>query len=112
MHDSFWRALRQSWCRHDRTTVIAKTADMPAHEVCDACGWREAVIASAPPVAARTWDSTRDERRYARDKQRRLTLEKRRQTAIVQLATPATPQPRISHERALKIVTMKKSAAG
>ena len=112
MHDSFWRAFRQSWCRHGRTTYIPKTKDMPAHRVCDTCGWREAIVATRPPVAARTWDSTRDERRYERDKQRRLAIEKRRLSVIALRATPATPPARTSHERALKIVTMKQSAAG
>jgi len=47
---------------------------MPAHIVCLTCGWREPVDA-ASPIATRTWDSTRDEVRYEREKERRAKAE-------------------------------------
>ena len=71
-----WRSLRNLWCRHRETITTPKTPTMPAHIVCQSCGWREPVLASVPQ-GTRTWDSSRDEERYQREKKRR-ELEKQR----------------------------------
>jgi hypothetical protein len=64
---------------------------MPAHVVCASCGWREPV--SAPvPQGTRTWDSSRDEERYQREKKRRAMVEEQLQVAVARRATPGTPQ--------------------
>src|SRR5262245_48527742 len=83
-----WRSLRQLWCRHPHTVITPKTADMPAHVVCESCGWREPVIASTPR-GTRTWDSSRDERRYEREKERRSVAEEQRRIAIARLSPEA-----------------------
>jgi hypothetical protein len=89
---SLWRTLRLAWCRHKDTVIVAKTATMPAHVVCKSCGWREPVAPKAP-IGTRTWDSTRDEHRYEREKKRRVAVEEQKQEVIAQLAAPTPPKP-------------------
>jgi hypothetical protein len=60
---------------------------MPPHTVCLTCGWREPVDA-ASPVGTRTWDSTRDEARYEREKQRRAKAELERTLLARDMAQP------------------------
>ena len=79
---------------------------MPAHTVCLACGWREALIAAAPK-ATRTWDSTRDEARYEREKKRRTVSEQQRQLALAQLTSPAPKLSRLRRRRN-NVVEMKR----
>lgn len=61
---------------------------MPAHEVCLACGFRTPVAATRPQ-GTRTWDSSRDEERYEREKRRRQAVEAKKQTVASQLSAPA-----------------------
>ncbi|HWB30436.1 MAG TPA: hypothetical protein VG736_08045 [Vicinamibacterales bacterium] len=108
---TLWRSLRRFWCRHRHTVITPKTGGMPAHVVCASCGWREPVMASAPQ-ATRTWDSTRDEARYEREKQRRIAAEAQRQIAV---ALRATPNPRVARprrEREINLVDLKRPLAG
>jgi hypothetical protein len=107
-----WRALRHLWCQHRETVVTPKTQTMPAHVVCRACGWREPVMASTPK-GTRTWDSTRDEDRYEREKQRRVAAEQQRQMAVSQLAVPVAKaaRPRRSRQGHGNIVQMSRTAA-
>lgn len=60
---------------------------MPAHVVCDVCGWREPVMA-ATPKGTRTWDSSRDEARYQREKMRRDAVEAQRHQVTARRAAP------------------------
>jgi len=73
---------------------------MPAHIVCESCGWREPILAEAPQ-GTRTWDSSRDEARYQLEKKRRAAVEEQRQMVMARLATPAPRRPRRgrSHDR-------------
>lgn len=90
---------------------MAKTADMPAHTVCESCGWREPVMAVVPR-GTRTWDSTRDEARYLREKERRIAAEAQRQFATVLRAAPAPRALRLGRERDLNLVGVKRPLAG
>jgi hypothetical protein len=83
-----WQSLRHLWCRHRETFTTPKTDSMPAHLVCQACGWREPIIASMPQ-GTRTWDSSRDEARYQLEKKRREAFEEQRQMVMAKLAMPA-----------------------
>jgi hypothetical protein len=62
---------------------------MPAHTVCVACGFRTPVEA-ALPQGTRTWDSSRDEERYEREKRRRQAVDVKKQAAASQMAVPAS----------------------
>ncbi len=103
-----WRALKHLWCRHHTTTVTAKTDDMPAHVVCQSCGWREPVMAGTPQ-GTRTWDSTRDEARYQLEKRRRAAAERRRTKLIAQGAVPATARATRARPGAGKLLHMKRA---
>jgi hypothetical protein len=83
-----WQSIRHLWCRHPETVTTPKTNGMPAHMVCQACGWREPIIASTPQ-GTRTWDSSRDEARYQLEKKRREAFEEQRQMVMAKLAMPA-----------------------
>jgi hypothetical protein len=83
----FWQSLKHLWCRHPETITTPKTETMPAHIVCQSCGWREPVLASMPQ-GTRTWDSSRDETRYQLEKKRRAAVEEQRQLVMAKLATP------------------------
>jgi hypothetical protein len=82
---------------------------MPPHIVCQACGYRTPVEAT-PPQGIRTWDSTRDEERYEREKKRRQVAEQKRQTAVAQLAVPAS-RPRASRVSQSNVVEMAQRKA-
>jgi hypothetical protein len=84
---TLWRAMRRLWCRHAHTVVTARAGIIPPHLVCEACGWREPMLAEAPK-ATRTWDSTRDETRYLSQKKRRVVLEQQKQSVISQRSAP------------------------
>src|SRR5262245_19609837 len=71
---TLWQLIRRRWCHHAQRTITPRTAIMPAHTICLTCGWREPVDAISP-MATRTWDSTRDEARYEREKKRRAQVE-------------------------------------
>jgi len=101
-----WKMVRRFWCRHFDTVVIPRTLDMPPHVVCQSCGWREPVMPSAP-IGTRTWDSTRDEYRYAREKKRRRVIEEQKQDASAQLAGPM-PSPIAPRRRRANILRMKR----
>jgi hypothetical protein len=88
-----WKSIKHLWCRHSRTITTPKTDTMPAHVVCQSCGWREPVLAPAPQ-GTRTWDSSRDEARYQLEKKRRAALEEQRQLVVAKLATPNPRRPR------------------
>ena len=88
-----WRSIKYLWCRHTNTTTTPRSGTMPAHLVCQSCGWREPIAASAPH-ATRTWDSTRDEARYQLEKKRRLAAEEQRQQVMARLASPTPRRPR------------------
>jgi hypothetical protein len=60
---TLWRSLRHLWCKHAHTTLTEKSEAMPAHRVCNDCGWREPAT-TVLPRGTSTWDSTRDEDRY------------------------------------------------
>jgi hypothetical protein len=107
---TLWRSLRYLWCTHRRTTVTPKTDLMPAHVVCDACGWREPVIATAPPKATRTWDSTRDEARYEREKRRRLAIEQQKQSAMAQWGVSAPTPIRPRRARRGTVIHLQRTA--
>ena len=106
---TLWRTLRQYWCRHRFTIITPKTDAMPAHTVCQSCGWREPII-GARPTATRTWDSTRDDARYEREKKRRAAAEHQRQLALAQLATPGESLNRPKRTRQTNVVEMKRAA--
>jgi hypothetical protein len=82
------RALRRWRCQHEQTIVTPRTTTMPAHTVCQSCGWREPVAATMP-ASTRTWDSSRDEERYTREKRRRAALETQRQVLVSRIGVPA-----------------------
>ena len=92
---NFWKSIRRLWCHHRHVIVTPRTQEMPSHTVCQACGWRMPVPATRP-VGTRTWDSSRDEQRFEREKRRRLVAEQRKQVAASQLAAPA---PKLSRAR-------------
>lgn len=92
------KSLRHLWCRHRSTITTAKTDHMPAHVVCQSCGWREPLMASVPQ-GTRTWDSSRDEARYQMEKRRRTTLEEQRQLAVARFASPEEPRSRTRRSR-------------
>jgi hypothetical protein len=111
MQSSLWQSVQRLWCRHPRTIITSKTESMPAHRVCEACGWREPVQASMPH-GTRTWDSSRDEARYTQEKLRREAFEEQRQR-IVALRTTPTPRPsRAGRARELTVVANLKQLAG
>lgn len=101
-----WRSLRNLWCRHRETITTPKTATMPAHLVCQTCGWREPVLATRPQ-GTRTWDSSRDEERYQREKKRREAIAEQRQTVEARLAIPTAPRasrrPRARRDNVLEL---------
>jgi hypothetical protein len=103
-----WQSLRRLWCQHRRTATIPKTAAMPAHVVCQSCGWREPVI-GARPTATRTWDSTRDEVRYEREKKRREAVEQQRLLAMAQLAAPVQKPARPRRSRRGNVVDIHRA---
>jgi hypothetical protein len=103
-----WRLVKALWCRHTETAVTPKTdSSMPAHLVCQSCGWREPVVASVPR-GTRTWDSSRDEARYEREKRRRAQMEVQKQEAIAQWAAPAERTPKPRRLRRSNLVEMKR----
>ena len=109
--NSLWRSIRNLWCRHRQTIVAPKMAGMPAHVVCQACGWREPVLAAAPR-ATRTWDSSRDEERYQREKKRRAAVEQQLQSVVAKRATPepaGRTTARRSRTRRGNVVEMKRA---
>lgn len=78
---------------------------MPAHTVCLACGYRTPVSATLPQ-GTRTWDSSRDEERYEREKRRRQVVESKKQTAVSQLSVPAARvvrAKRASHDNVIEM---------
>jgi hypothetical protein len=103
-----WRALKHLWCRHASTIITAKTDDMPAHVVCQSCGWREPVMADTPQ-GTRTWDSSRDEARYQLEKKRRAAAERRRAKVIAQGAVPAATRTSRTRPRAGTLLHMKRA---
>lgn len=106
---SMWRSIRSLWCQHSETFVTRKTAAMPAHTVCAACGWREPVVASVPQ-GVRTWDSSRDSERYEREKKRRVQLEERRQMAIAEIASAASKPGRARRGRRTNVFELKRAS--
>lgn len=86
------QTVRSLWCRHRRTVTTPKTPDMPAHAVCLSCGWREPLLPAAPQ-GTRTWDLSRDEKRYRLEKRRRERIEQQRLAAEAQLTLPAPVRP-------------------
>jgi hypothetical protein len=105
-----WQSLQRLWCQHHNTSITSKTDTMPAHIVCDSCGWREPVMATMPR-GTRTWDSSRDEARYEREKRRRLAIEQQKQIAMAQMAVPGSVAVRRRHRRG-NIVEISRSMAG
>ena len=99
--------VRSLWCRHRETLIVERTEAMPAHTVCRGCGWREPVEA-APPKAYRTWDSTRDEARYQREKRRRDALALQRQAVEAERAGLAA---RDARPRRSGLVELARTAA-
>ena len=77
---------------------------MPAHTVCLACGYR-APVAATLPQGTRTWDSSRDEERYEREKRRRQAIEVKKQAAASQMAVPgrAARAKREQHDNVIDI---------
>jgi hypothetical protein len=108
--NTLWRSIRHLWCRHRETVVTPKVNGMPAHVVCQKCGWREPLMASAPPRATRTWDSSRDEERYQREKKRREAVEAQRQQVIARLATPEHQLSRRTSSSSGHVVELKRAA--
>ncbi|MEO7190025.1 MAG: hypothetical protein ABI051_03110 [Vicinamibacterales bacterium] len=108
---TIWQSLRHLWCHHRRTIITPKTEAMPAHVVCQACGWREPLLATAPK-ATRTWDSTRDEARYVRDKKRRVAAEEQRQVAVAQLSTPTQKVVRRRRAGRANVLEMNRAVGG
>ena len=109
---TIWRSLlRHLWCQHPHTTLTEKSDTMPAHRVCDDCGWREAATAVLPRATS-TWDSTRDEDRYEREKKRRNTIESQRRAAHAQLATPGARPVRARRSRQDNVVEMNRTHVG
>jgi hypothetical protein len=104
-----WRSLKHLWCRHSSTIITAKTDGMPAHVVCQSCGWREPVMADTPQ-GTRTWDSSRDEARYQSEKKRRTAAERRRAKVIAQGAVPATTRTSRTRQKAGTLLHMKRAA--
>jgi len=107
--ESLWRSMRRLWCSHSRTIVTPRTDLMPPHVVCQLCGWREPAP-TTPPQGVRTWDSSRDEARYARDKRRRAALELQRQEAVARLAVPPPEVVKPRRGRKDNIVVQMKRA--
>ncbi len=108
---ALWRSLRHLWCRHRDTTLTPKSATMPAHRLCTACGWREPVIAEMPKATS-TWDSTRDEDRYEREKKRRNAIENQRRTAIAQMSIPGAKPARTRRAGQSNVVAMNRTHVG
>jgi hypothetical protein len=103
-----WQSFRRPWCKHSHMIVTPRTLEMPSHKVCETCGFREPVDV-APPQAIRTWDSTRDEDRYEREKKRRIAAEQKRQVAISQLSVPSARAKarRSEHDNVVEIAHRK-----
>jgi hypothetical protein len=104
-----WHSLQRLWCSHTRTMVTPRVPGMPPHMVCENCGYRTPVEAT-PPQGIRTWDSTRDEERYEREKKRRQAAEQKRQVAIAQLSVP-TPRARARRPDHTNVVEMAQRKA-
>ncbi len=104
-----WQSIKYLWCRHTHTTVTPKRDGMPAHVVCQSCGWREPIMA-AMPLATRTWDSSRDEERYQFEKRRRVALEQQRQIVMAKHAAPTARRPRRPRAPVSNIFPMKPAA--
>jgi hypothetical protein len=104
-----WQSIKHLWCRHTTTLITPKTDTMPAHVVCQSCGWREPVLASAPPQGTRTWDSSRDEARYQIEKKRREAVEEQRQMVMARLATPTPRRARRSRTSDNNLLHMKRA---
>jgi len=111
MQASFWQSVQRLWCRHPRTIITSKTTTMPAHRLCEACGWREPLEPSMPK-GTRTWDSSRDEARYAQEKQRRLAFEEQHQRVVALRTTPTPRGVRAGRGRDLTVVPAMKQLAG
>jgi Zn ribbon nucleic-acid-binding protein len=106
---TLWRSITHLWCRHRDTIVTPKTDGMPAHLECVRCGWREPVL-SAAPRGVRTWDSSRDEARYEREKKRRAQLEEQRLIAMAQLSVPQSRMTRPRRARRGNIVELRRAS--
>lgn len=105
-----WRSLRALWCSHSEMFHTAKTDTMPAHVVCASCGWREPVLAAAPR-GTRTWDSSRDEARYQREKKRRASVEEQLQNVVARRAAPGVADRR-GRTRRTNVLEMKRVVGG
>lgn len=107
---NLWRSIRNLWCQHHQTVTTPKTDRMPAHVVCESCGWREPVLASVPQ-GTRTWDSSRDEERYQREKKRRAVVEEQLQSVVARRATPdaASRTTRRTKTRRGNVLEMKRA---
>jgi hypothetical protein len=107
---SLWRAVKHLWCKHQNTFRTQKTDTMPAHVVCRSCGWREPVIANQP-VGTRTWDSSRDEARYERDKKRREAIATQKQSVEAQLAAPSSRDTRPRPGRVTNVLELTRTGS-
>ncbi|MCC7010041.1 MAG: hypothetical protein IT184_14635 [Acidobacteria bacterium] len=87
--------------------MTPKTADMPAHIVCRSCGWREPVIPGAP-IGTRTWDSSRDEYRYLREKKRRAALDEQKQDVLARSTSPAPVAVTPRRRRRSNVIRLKR----
>jgi hypothetical protein len=109
---SFWQVFKRRWCRHPLMIRTERTAQMPAHDVCQVCGWREPVFASLPQ-SSRTWDSSRDSKRVTRDRRRRVALESQRLAIAARRATPGEPDaPRRRDPTRDNVVELKRANVG
>lgn len=107
---SLWQSIAHLWCRHRETVMIPKREGMPAHIECVSCGWREPVIAGRPQ-GVRTWDSTRDEARYEREKKRRAQAdEQRRLLAVASLSALDARPARTRRGRRGNVVELKRAS--
>lgn len=105
---TLWQSVRSLWCRHSQTIVTPRTALMPPHVVCQTCGWREPAETHRPQ-GVRTWDSSRDEARYLREKRRRAALESRKQSVASQLAAPQPKPAKARRARKENVVQLKRA---
>jgi len=83
---------------------------MPPHTVCLACGFRTPVSATLPQ-GTRTWDSSRDEERYEREKRRRQAIDVKKQAAASQLSAPAARAVRAKREQHDNVIEMGRRQA-
>lgn len=106
---SLWRTVKHLWCKHQSTFRTPKTETMPAHVVCRSCGWREPVAATLP-AGTRTWDSSRDEARYDREKKRREAIAMQKQLVEAQLTAPSSRENRLRPGRSATVLELSRSA--